>query len=105
MPIRCPASSSENARRLESGGGCQSASKSTTPSWTGSTSGDSSSDSRSRWLTSPADLALFNRMDFRDVVAALHGAVFERHTIDFAQRRVEIIPSREAEGEPAPIAF
>jgi hypothetical protein len=44
-------------------------------------------------------------MDFRDIVAALHGSTFERHTIDLAQNRVEIIPSREAEGESAPIAF
>src|SRR5438552_18578685 len=44
-------------------------------------------------------------MDFRDVVAALHGSAIERHTIDFTQNRVEIIPSREEEGESAAIAF
>jgi hypothetical protein len=44
-------------------------------------------------------------MDFRDVVAALHGSTIEKHTIDFARNRVEIIPSREAHSEPAPISF
>lgn len=44
-------------------------------------------------------------MDFRDVVATLHGSVIEKHTIDFARKRVELMPSSEGTSNSQPISF